>query len=79
MKFEITVPYHEDIVTYSAFAFDDKAYWIRLLSSGSIEQPPKHIFLMKTENGWSSSCSEEAFVKELTSVIEYMYYGKYVH
>jgi hypothetical protein len=71
--------YQTKQITFLATPFDDAAYWIRMVSHTDMAHLPKYIFLQKTSHGWRSSFGEEAFVKELTAVIEHMYYGKYVH
>lgn len=73
MKLKITVPYYGHTIQYTATVLDDKAYWIRLLSFTGTVHPPKLIFLLKTENGWSSSCSEAALIEQLASVVELVY------
>jgi hypothetical protein len=70
MKIKITVPYYGHTIHYTATFLDDKAYWIKLLSFTGTVHPPKLIFLLRTENGWSASCSEAALIEQLASAVE---------
>lgn len=70
MNFEVTVRYQGSSITYSATAFDDSAYWMKLRSFAHDLQLPKLIFLSFSEHQWQSSCQDRALLKQLIHVLE---------
>lgn len=70
MKHLFTTAFGQSTIRFLATPLDEKACWIRVLSTTGILQPPRYLFLVKSEGGWISSSGDIAFTRAIIQALE---------